>query len=280
MERESQFCIPQPPDHTAVASVGDAYIDGVYEGLSFRTLLTYDLHASAFPPPATYVFDLPAQTQNILVTPKIEPRNNAPEISKFDEAFSMLAPPFNFFSDVASSSQHYLPGLLSLEPPRSNTVVDSRSRVENTRRRRKQQKLSDKTRSLQKLLPWDRKMDMATVLEEAYKYIKFLQAQVSILQAMPNAESYSRGTTPNLSHGSHGGVVGDHLGRLNRQQLLQVLLHSPIAQTLLYSNGCCVYSLEQLLLVMNNAERKAQFNNVNMLFDSNTDAWVSDYYRN
>ncbi|XP_073058253.1 transcription factor bHLH52-like [Primulina eburnea] len=269
MERESEFQIPRP-DHTEEHSVGEAYINGVYEGLSFHTLLTYDPYGSSAPTPVTYgVFDVPAQTQNILVMPKSEPQ---PEISTFYGAFSTEAPPYNFFSDVASSSHHHLPGFLSLEQPR-NTAVDSLSRVED-RRSRKQQKLSDKTRRLQKLLPWDKKMDMATVLEEACKYIKFLQAQVSILQAMPNTESGSHGTA--ISSLIHG-VVGDQLGRLNRQQLLQVLLHSPIAQTMLYSNGCCVYSLEQLLLVKNNAERKAQFNQ--LLFDSNTNAWGPDYYR-
>ncbi|XP_073158588.1 uncharacterized protein [Henckelia pumila] len=271
MERESQFQI-RPPDHTAAPSVGEAYINGVYEGLSFHTLLTYDPYGSSAPPPVTYgVYDLPAQT---LVMPKSEQQNHQPEISTFYEAFPTEAPPYNFFSDVASSSHHHLPGLLSLELPR-NTAVDSLSRLEDRRRRRKQQKLSEKTRSLQKLLPWDRKMDMATVLEEAYKYIKFLQAQVSILHAMPNTESGSHLTTSTSSLSL--GAVGDRLGRLNRQQLLQVLLHSPIAQTLLYSNGCCVYSLEQLLLVKNIAERKAQFNHTR--FDSNFNAWDPDYYR-
>ncbi|XP_073304984.1 uncharacterized protein [Primulina huaijiensis] len=274
MERESQFQTP-PPDHTAAPSVGEAYINGFYEGLSFHTLLTYDPYGTSSPPPATYgtVFDLSAQTQDILLMPKSEPQNYPPEISTFYEAFSTEAPPYNFFSDVVSSSHHHLPSLLSLEPPRNTAVVSL-----NRNRRRKQQKLSEKTRCLQKLLPWDKKMDMTTVLEEAYKYIKFLQAQVSILQAMPNTGSDSHGggaTSSSLNRGIHG-VVGDHLGRLNQQQLLQVLLHSPIAQTLLYSNGCCVYSLEQLLLLNNNAERKAQFSRI--LFDPNTNAWGPDYY--
>ncbi|KAH0984167.1 hypothetical protein GBA52_011344 [Prunus armeniaca] len=116
--------------------------------------------------------------------------------------------------------------------------------------RGRRQKLSDKTRCLEKLLPLDRKMDTATVFEEAYKYVKFLQAQVTALQAMPVV-------TPNTSSASATGFDDDHLSpmssrttggldRLSRNQLLQVLLNSPVAQTVMYSQGCCVFSVEQL----------------------------------
>ncbi|KAL6228360.1 hypothetical protein ACLB2K_002310 [Fragaria x ananassa] len=52
-------------------------------------------------------------------------------------------------------------------------------------RRQSGQTLSDKTRCLQKLLPWENKMDTATMLESAHRYVRFLQAQVATLQAMP-----------------------------------------------------------------------------------------------
>ncbi|KAG7011926.1 Transcription factor bHLH, partial [Cucurbita argyrosperma subsp. argyrosperma] len=57
--------------------------------------------------------------------------------------------------------------------------------------RQRRQKLSDKTRCLQKLLPWDKKMDIATMLEEACKYVKFLQAQLLALQSMPRESAIS-----------------------------------------------------------------------------------------
>ncbi|BFG26190.1 hypothetical protein CerSpe_124640 [Prunus speciosa] len=121
----------------------------------------------------------------------------------------------------------------------------------NSLARGRRQKLSDKTRCLEKLLPLDRKMDTATVFEEAYKYVKFLQAQVTALQAMPVV-------TPNTSAAASAtGFDDDHLSpmssrttggleRLSRNQLLQVLLNSPVAQTVMYSQGCCVFSVEQL----------------------------------
>ncbi|KAL7000228.1 hypothetical protein U1Q18_001376 [Sarracenia purpurea var. burkii] len=125
--------------------------------------------------------------------------------------------------------------------------------------RQRRQRISDKTRCLQKLLPWDKKMDMATVLEEAYKYVKFLQAQISVLQCMPCHSLSFTTKSP-----SNGNMFGG-LGRLNRQQLLEVLVNSPVAQTILCSQGCCVYSIEQLILLKKMAERKALYQQ--MLFD-------------
>ena len=116
--------------------------------------------------------------------------------------------------------------------------------------RQRRQKISDKTRCLQKLMPWDKKMDMATMLEEAYKYIKFLQAQMRALQSMPCESNF----VP-YNHINDSGPFGG-LTRLNRQQLLQVLVNSPVAQTMLYSKGCCVFSLEQLILLKKLADSK------------------------
>ncbi|XP_047306216.1 transcription factor bHLH52 [Impatiens glandulifera] len=130
--------------------------------------------------------------------------------------------------------------------------------------RNRRQKYSEKIRCLQKILPWDKKMNMATMLEEAYKYVKFLQAQVSILQSMPYNSStcYSSSSSHVISP-----IPGDFyggLGKLNRQQLLQVLVNSPVAQTLLYSRGCCVYSVEQLSLLREIEKAKA---NQKVMFD-------------
>lgn len=125
--------------------------------------------------------------------------------------------------------------------------------------RQRRQKISDKTRCLQKLMPWDKKMDMATMLEEAYKYIKFLQAQIRALQSMP-CDSNFVPHEPINDTGPFGGLT-----RLNRQQLLQVLVNSPVAQTMLYSRGCCVFSLEQLILLKKLAESRLLLQH--LLFD-------------
>ncbi|GAV88418.1 HLH domain-containing protein, partial [Cephalotus follicularis] len=110
--------------------------------------------------------------------------------------------------------------------------------------RQRRQKISEKTRCLQKLLPWDKKMDTATMLGEAYEYVRFLQAQVTALHSMPCQSSF--GTTTAYGFQNDGRFVSG-LGSLNRQQLLQVMLNSPVAQTMLYSRGLCVFSMEQLM---------------------------------
>ncbi|PIN14921.1 hypothetical protein CDL12_12431 [Handroanthus impetiginosus] len=248
----------QPPllgGGEASSAVDEAYINGVCAGLNFRSLLTY---GSSYPPP---------EIHNALKMPKIEP------VFTLNDGVSAEPPPYNFFSEATSSSFHHqLPNLLSLELPQNTGPVDvetpmlSRPRVRKQRRRRQHQKLSDKTRCLQKLLPWDEKMDMATVLEEAYKYIRFLQAQVSVLQSMPYESSAAAvsGRTTNIG--------GGDLDRLNRQQLLQVVLNSPVAQTQLCSNGCCLYSVEQLVLLKKNAERKALYHQ--LLDSSNPNSFL------
>ncbi|KAL0319778.1 UNVERIFIED_CONTAM: Transcription factor [Sesamum radiatum] len=267
MEDEFQFQIQPPPlllSGEAASAVDEAYMNGVCAGLSFRSLLTY---GSLGPGAETgrYPFKMP----------KTEP------LFAVNDGIAAEAPPYNFFSEAASSSLHHqLPGLLSLELPQNTAVVESpmmNPRIEaapygKQRRRRQQQRLSDKTRCLQKLLPWDEKMDMATVLEEAYKYIRFLQAQVRVLQSMPcesaggGAATASCGTTASIGCGD--------LGRLNRQQLLQVVVNSPVAQTQLYSKGCCLYSVEQLVLLKKNAERKALYHQM-MLESSNPNPFLS-----
>ncbi|KAG2371635.1 Transcription factor bHLH87 Basic helix-loop-helix protein [Vigna angularis] len=83
--------------------------------------------------------------------------------------------------------------------------------------RQRRQKLSEKTRCLQKLMPWDKKMDQGTLLEEAYKYVRFLQAQFRVLQSMP---SHSSSSSPSFRQNS---AVFVDLEKLNRSQLLQPL---------------------------------------------------------
>lgn len=90
-------------------------------------------------------------------------------------------------------------------------------------------------------------MSIATMLEEAYKYVKFLQAQVRTLQSMPSdSVVIPPGTSTAAADQEDIGAIFSALGRLTRNQLLQVIVNSPVAQTMLYSQGCCVFSVEQL----------------------------------
>ncbi|KAL2494975.1 transcription factor bHLH [Forsythia ovata] len=97
-----------------------------------------------------------------------------------DESSSSLSKnpvePASITVDLKRKSYH----LHRFGPYRSSEAVAPSS----TMARLRWQRISDKTRCLQKFLPWDKRMDMTTMLEETYKYIKFLQAQISVLQSM------------------------------------------------------------------------------------------------
>ncbi|KAJ7948207.1 transcription factor bHLH [Quillaja saponaria] len=121
--------------------------------------------------------------------------------------------------------------------------------------RKRRQTLSDKTRCLQKLMPWDKKMDMATMLDEVYKYVKFLQAQLYALQSMPSDSAIRTQNDGSANKWDIKDMCLYGLERLNRNQVLQVLVNSPVSQTMLYSQGSCVISVEQLALLNSLSEK-------------------------
>jgi len=97
-------------------------------------------------------------------------------------------------------------------------------------------------------------MDQATLYEEAYKYVKFLKAQLSVLQTMP---SYG---VDNCGGGTASVGVFDDLDKLNRNQALQILVNSPVAQTKLCERGYCVFSMEQFSLLRKLSEKRQHEN--------------------
>ncbi|KAK4286229.1 hypothetical protein QN277_002815 [Acacia crassicarpa] len=185
-------------------------------------------------------FDSLISTPNTIPAPP----QHSPDLATFGNSLLATTPPHN--TKPASSS---------LDAPageKSSPVIPQSSLA-----RQRRQKLSDKTRCLQKLMPWDKKMDQATLLEEAYKYVKFLQAQFNALQSMPSHSPFLShcGSSHSQSSVQNGGVFGD-LERLNRNQVLQVLVNSPVAQTRLCSQGFCVFSVEQLTLLSNTTGKR------------------------
>ncbi|XP_027343343.1 transcription factor bHLH117 [Abrus precatorius] len=205
--------------------------DPMFSGVSLQSLLSLNpsLFADGFPTLASLTDHPNLDDKKKLLIPKTEPQ------------------PFSFFPKY-----HRLPQLHSPDHKRHRLDPSSETSPaiggkapsmipQSNLARQRRQKLSEKTRCLQKLMPWDKKMDQATLLEEAYKYVKFLQAQFCVLQSMPS-QSHS---SPFLNNGA---VFGD-LESLNRSQVLQVLVNSPVAQTMLYSQGFCVFSVEQLALL-------------------------------
>lgn len=223
--------------------------------------------------------------------PKLEPVTDNLQLYPYNNNEVFLSEPFNCFSNTSSGYGYLsLPDLRCFEQPNyldfhygdSSSIVPAENRVaepvppvskvmssllknrqpySSSTTRKRRQKLSEKTRCLEKLLPWDKKMDTATMLEEAYKYVKFLQAQISVLQSMPPLVDGGAPSDQDRNRANEAKAISvfGTLAKLNRQQLLQVFLNSPVAQTYLYSEGCCVYSVEQLVQYRKIAQRNALY---------------------
>ncbi|CAI8592710.1 unnamed protein product [Vicia faba] len=201
---------------------------------SFHTLIDHP-QLPNLPQSATDQTPYLNDNKNLLKVPKTECPLNLPPL---EEYLPLQQQPFNFLPQSYPPFQtfHRLPQLLS--PPHSNTKRLRHLFTEETTppqqkqphfvrgkssslipqsklARQRRQTLSEKTRCLQKLISWDKKMDQATLFEEAYKYVQFLQAQISALQSMP-----SHSTT--TYSGGGNGVFGE-LKKLNRKQALQGL---------------------------------------------------------
>lgn len=114
----------------------------------------------------------------------------------------------------------------------------------NLQRRRR---IREKFSSLEKLVPATRRrLNKAAMLEEACKYIKFLEAQVKALESMRRAPAFGAGG------GGHPGslaaaaaVPARVLEELSQERVLEMMVNSEKTQAVLSEKGWCVVSLEQ-----------------------------------
>ncbi|CAA3033217.1 transcription factor bHLH52 [Olea europaea subsp. europaea] len=88
--------------------------------------------------------------------------------------------------------------------------------------RQRRRKITEKTQELGKLIPGGQRMNTAEMFQAAYKYIKFLQTQVGILEFMGSYEK--------------NGETAIH----QSEDLLTSLLESPLIQEKLYSIEKCL----------------------------------------
>ncbi|KAJ8758559.1 hypothetical protein K2173_000280 [Erythroxylum novogranatense] len=88
--------------------------------------------------------------------------------------------------------------------------------------RERRRKITEKTQELGKLIPGGNKMNTAEMFQAAFKYVKFLQAQVSILELMGSFQEL----------------------RVPTNEVQQLLLSSPTIQEKLYSTEKCLVPKE------------------------------------
>ncbi|KAK9156128.1 hypothetical protein Sjap_003608 [Stephania japonica] len=113
--------------------------------------------------------------------------------------------------------------------------------------RQRRRRITEKTRELGELVPGGNKMNTAEMFHSAFKYIKFLQAQVGVLEFMSSIDMDNR--------------EGD--------EQMQVLLASPIIQEKLYSAEKCL--VPKQLIEISNAKDQHDIKTNTLVSKENTD---------
>ncbi|XP_072957826.1 uncharacterized protein [Typha angustifolia] len=129
----------------------------------------------------------------------------------------------SYAGPVTGTTPELLPEFVASQPGKkaNGGCLSAQSVAARERRKR----ISEKTQELGKLIPGGNKMNTAEMFQAAFKYVKFLQAQVGILGLM-------------------GSNVQENKAAYHGEEQLQLLLGSTNVQEKLYGEGKCLVPKE------------------------------------
>ena len=125
----------------------------------------------------------------------------------------------------------------SIKPPKRRNVKISKD-PQSVAARHRRERISERIRILQRLVPGGTKMDTASMLDEAIHYVKFLKKQVQTLeQAGANRSPHSSNNNNNILNTTHVvGAVGFPLGMSSNYS--NNIISNVVNYSLLMKGGC------------------------------------------
>ncbi|KAK7252829.1 hypothetical protein RIF29_37049 [Crotalaria pallida] len=161
------------------------------------------------PPPIT-----PSNfSSNPLITPPFQTNPSFPSEKK--SSSSMAAMREMIFRVAVMQPIHIDPE--SVKPPKRRNVKISKD-PQSVAARHRRERISERIRILQRLVPGGTKMDTASMLDEAIHYVKFLKKQVQTLEQAGTSSSSSRGVNNNVV-GFQGMMPSNYYNNVNYSAL-------------------------------------------------------------